>query len=168
MKKYLLGLLSLIVGGMGIAQAADSSFFTVPKVPEGAEVITLGAGCFWCTEAIFQQVPGVLTVTSGYMGGTTKRPTYQQVCTGRTGHAEAVRIEFDPAQVSYEELARLLFEIHDPTELNFQGPDVGPQYRSAIFYFSDQQIPFRLRLAQFRRRDRRRRQTAARCRWPAH
>ena len=134
MKKYLLGLFSLIVGGMGIAQAGDSSFFTVPKVPEGAEVITLGAGCFWCTEAIFQQVPGVLTVTSGYMGGTTKRPTYQQVCTGTTGHAEVSQIVFDPKKTSLEKILAVFWHAHDPTTLNRQGYDSGTQYRSAIFY----------------------------------
>ena len=134
MKKYLLGLLSLIVGGLGIAQAGDSTFFTVPKVPEGAEVITLGAGCFWCTEAIFQQVPGVLTVTSGYMGGTTKRPTYQQVCTGTTGHAEVSQIVFDPKKTSLEKVLAVFWHAHDPTTLNRQGFDSGTQYRSAIFY----------------------------------
>lgn len=112
---------------------------TVPKVPEGAEVITLGAGCFWCTEAIFQQIPGVLSVTSGYMGGTTKNPTYEQVCTGTTGQAEVSRIVFDPKQTSLDKILQIFWEAHDPTSLNRQGADVGTQYRSAIFYSTDAQ-----------------------------
>jgi peptide-methionine (S)-S-oxide reductase len=114
-------------------------FFTVPKVPEGAEVVTLGAGCFWCTEAIFQQVPGVLSVTSGYMGGTTKNPTYPEVCTGSTGHAEVSRIVYDPAKTSLEKILAVFWEAHDPTSLNRQGADSGTQYRSAIFYSTDAQ-----------------------------
>ncbi len=111
----------------------------MPKVPEGAEVITLGAGCFWCTEAIFQQVPGVLSVTSGYMGGTTKNPTYEQVCTGETGHAEVSHIVFDPKKTSLDKILQVFWEAHDPTSLNRQGADSGTQYRSAIFYTTDEQ-----------------------------
>ena len=109
-------------------------YFPVPKVPDGAEVITLGAGCFWCTEAVFQQVPGVLSVTSGYMGGKTVRPSYQQVCTGATGHAEVSRIIFDPKQTSLEKVLQVFWHAHDPTTLNRQGYDSGTQYRSAIYY----------------------------------
>jgi peptide-methionine (S)-S-oxide reductase len=115
------------------------TFFTVPKVPDGAQVITLAAGCFWCTEAIFQQVPGVLSVTSGYSGGTTKNPTYSQVCTGATGHAESSRIVFDPRKTSLEKILAVFWEAHDPTSLNHQGNDYGTQYRSAIFYYTDEQ-----------------------------
>lgn len=111
----------------------------LPPVPEGAESIVLGAGCFWCTEAIFQQIPGVLSVTSGFMGGTVKNPTYEQVCTGDTGHAEVSRIVFDPKKTSLVKILEIFWEAHDPTSLNKQGHDVGTQYRSAIFYNTDGQ-----------------------------
>ncbi len=111
----------------------------MPKVPPGAEVITLGAGCFWCTEAVYQQIPGVLSVTSGYMGGSVKNPTYDQVCTGRTGHAEVAQIVYDPKVTSLDKILATFWHIHDPTSLNRQGADVGTQYRSVIFYESDKQ-----------------------------
>ena len=96
-------------------------------------------GCFWGVEHQFQQVDGVLSATSGYTGGSAENPSYRQVCTGTTGHAEAVRVVFDHAKVSYEQLARLFFELHDPTQLNRQGPDYGSQYRSGVFYADDDQ-----------------------------
>src|SRR5579863_6317685 len=111
----------------------------IPSVPEGAEVITLGAGCFWCTEAVFQQIPGVLFVTSGYMGGKTPNPTYTEVCTGETGHAEVSRIVYDPKKTSLEKILGVFWEAHDPTSLNRQGADSGTQYRSAIFYTTREQ-----------------------------
>ena len=103
------------------------------------EIATLAAGCFWCYEAIYDDVKGVHSVESGYIGGHVPNPTYKHVCGGDTGHAEAIRIEFDPAQVSYDELLDIFFHIHDPTTLNRQGNDVGTQYRSAIFPHSDEQ-----------------------------
>ena len=94
----------------------------------------VGGGCFWCVEAVYQTVPGILSATSGYAGGKVPNPTYEQVCTGRTGHAEVVQIEFDPARISYEQVIDLFWKAHDPTTLNRQGADVGTQYRSIILY----------------------------------
>jgi peptide-methionine (S)-S-oxide reductase len=103
------------------------------------EMATLAGGCFWCVEAVFDELRGVESVESGYTGGDVVRPTYQQVCTGTTGHAEAVRITFDPSAVSFRELLEVFFTVHDPTTLNRQGADVGTQYRSAIFYHTPEQ-----------------------------
>ena len=98
-----------------------------------------GGGCFWCTEAVFDELRGVQSVISGYAGGTTKNPTYEQVCSGSTGHAEVIKIEFDPAQISFRDLMTVFFATHDPTTLNRQGNDAGTQYRSAILYADPQQ-----------------------------
>lgn len=103
------------------------------------ELVTLGGGCFWCLEAVFDEVKGVHSVESGYMGGQVPEPTYKQVCTGKTGHAEITQIRFDPAVLSFRELLGIFFAIHDPTTLNRQGNDVGSQYRSVIFYDSPEQ-----------------------------
>lgn len=103
------------------------------------ELATFGAGCFWCIEAAFNQLQGVKTAISGYMGGQTLNPDYRQVCTGTSGHAEVVQLEFDPAQVSFEQLLQVLWFLHDPTQLNRQGNDRGTQYRSAVFYHSAEQ-----------------------------
>jgi len=103
------------------------------------EVATLAGGCFWCIEAIFLEVDGVEQVISGYTGGTTANPTYQEVCTNNTGHAEAVQVTFDPARISYREILEIFFSVHDPTTLNQQGADIGTQYRSAIFYHNQRQ-----------------------------
>jgi len=103
------------------------------------EIATFGAGCFWCVEAVFQQLKGVQRVVSGYAGGQVANPTYQQVCSGTTGHAEVIQITFDPAVISYADLLEVFWRTHDPTTLNRQGADVGTQYRSAIFYHSEEQ-----------------------------
>ena len=106
---------------------------------DNLSIATFGNGCFWCTEAIFQQLKGVSEVLPGYTGGAVKNPSYKEVCTGTTGHAEVIQITFDPAVISYRELLDVFFYTHDPTTLNRQGADVGTQYRSAIFYHSDAQ-----------------------------
>lgn len=103
------------------------------------EYITLGAGCFWCVEAVFEQLKGVESVASGYMGGETKNPTYKAVCSGLTGHAEVVRVGYNREVISLEEILEVFFMVHDPTTLNRQGADVGTQYRSVIFYENDEQ-----------------------------
>ena len=106
---------------------------------DNLETATLAAGCFWCVEAIFDDLKGVEDVVSGYSGGHTENPTYQQVCTESTGHAEVIQIRFDPAVISFKEILQIFFTVHDPTTLNRQGNDIGTSYRSAIFYHSDEQ-----------------------------
>ena len=106
---------------------------------EGLEIATLGSGCFWCTEAFFLRLKGVESVVSGYSGGKVKNPTYREVCTGLTGHAEVVQVKFKPDVISYEEILEVFWNTHDPTTLNRQGNDEGPQYRSVVFYHNEQQ-----------------------------
>lgn len=106
---------------------------------DSLEVATLGAGCFWCVEAVFDELIGVEKVESGYSGGFVENPTYEQVCGKKTGHAEVVQVYFNPSVISYEDILRVFFHVHDPTTLNKQGADEGPQYRSAIFYHSEAQ-----------------------------
>jgi peptide-methionine (S)-S-oxide reductase len=106
---------------------------------DGSETATLAGGCFWCLEAVYDQLQGVTDVVSGYSGGQVRNPSYREVCTGSTGHAEVVQVTFDPTQISYREILEVFFSIHDPTTLNRQGADVGTQYRSAIFYHSPEQ-----------------------------
>jgi peptide-methionine (S)-S-oxide reductase len=113
--------------------AANTS--TVQKV----DTATFGNGCFWCTEAVFQQLEGVLKATSGYTGGHVKNPTYKEVCSGETGHAEALQIVYDPAKITFDDLLEVFWQTHDPTTLNRQGNDVGTQYRSAVFYHNEEQ-----------------------------
>lgn len=112
---------------------------TAVQVPEGLSLITLGAGCFWCVEAVFQRLNGVEKVVSGYSGGFVENPSYRDICTGTTGHAEVVQVYYDPSKVSLHELLEVFWATHDPTTLNRQGADVGPQYRSAIFYHNPEQ-----------------------------
>lgn len=107
--------------------------------PSGPALATFGGGCFWCTEAVFEATEGVASAVSGYAGGRKPNPTYEAVCTGRTGHAEVVQIAYDPSVVSYEKLLEIFFKTHDPTTLNRQGADIGTQYRSVIFYHDDEQ-----------------------------
>jgi peptide-methionine (S)-S-oxide reductase len=107
--------------------------------PSQTETIVLGGGCFWCTEAVFDRVQGVVDVESGYCNGQTVNPTYEQICTGRTGHVEVVKVEFDPAAISLREILEIFFVVHDPTSLNRQGNDVGTQYRSGIYFTNDGQ-----------------------------
>jgi peptide-methionine (S)-S-oxide reductase len=109
------------------------------SMSQTGEIATLGGGCFWCLEAVYLSVDGVNSVESGYAGGQTQQPTYEQVCDGVTGHAEVVKVDFDPAKISYREILDIFFAIHDPTQLNRQGNDVGTQYRSVIFTHSDAQ-----------------------------
>jgi len=109
------------------------TFFAMNAEETGSRT-TVGGGCFWCVDAVYQTVPGILRVTSGYAGGNVANPTYEQVCTGRTGHAEVVQVEFDPAKISYRQVIDLFWQAHDPTTPNRQGADVGPQYRSIILY----------------------------------
>lgn len=106
---------------------------------ENLEIATFGAGCFWCIEAVFQELKGVHAVKSGYMGGEVKNPTYEQVCSGTTGHAEVAQIHYDPSVITFKELLEVFWKTHDPTTLNRQGNDVGTQYRSAIFYHNSEQ-----------------------------
>jgi peptide-methionine (S)-S-oxide reductase len=120
--------------------AAQNKLTTKGKPMEKQlETATLGAGCFWCVEAIYQRLEGVEKVESGYSGGTIQHPSYEQVCTGTTGHAEVIQVTFDPKKLSYRELLAVFFRTHDPTTLNKQGADVGTQYRSAIFFHSEEQ-----------------------------
>ena len=112
---------------------------TEMNCPAGLEVLVLGGGCFWCTEAVFLRLNGVVQVISGYAGGLVERPSYQQICSGTTGHAEVIQVIFDPKQINLETVLAVFWATHDPTTLNRQGADVGPQYRSAVFYRNEAQ-----------------------------
>ena len=142
--------LAILLSAPGLARAQDSGASSgdtskdkqkakEEATPAKLETAFFGGGCFWCLEAVFERVPGVKNVVSGYAGGTTVKPSYKQVCTGQTGHAEVVGIEYDPAVVSYKRLLEVFFVCHDPTTLNRQGPDYGTQYRSIILYRDEDQ-----------------------------
>lgn len=141
MNRFLLPL--LLIAASCTAQSTTPT--DIPMTPttistkEGLQQVTLGAGCFWCVEAIYQRLKGVYNVESGYSGGQADNPTYQQVVSGRTGHAEVIRLDFDPEIISFEQILEVFWHTHDPTTLNRQGADVGTQYRSAIFFHSDEQ-----------------------------
>jgi peptide-methionine (S)-S-oxide reductase len=128
--KNLLLALGLLLAGAASAQSMKTN---------QTELATLGGGCFWCTEAVFQMLPGVKSVVSGYSGGLKENPTYEDICTGKTGHAEVIQVEFDPRAISFEKLLEEFWDAHDPTTLNRQGNDIGTQYRSVIFYHDDAQ-----------------------------
>jgi len=137
--------LSLLLGSLVLSSALKGTAnMSKPEnqtvaFSQGKEVVTLGGGCFWCIEAIFEELNGVEQVESGYSGGRVDDPTYEQVCTGTTGHAEVVQVTFDPKTISLKEILEVFFTVHDPTTLNRQGADVGTQYRSVIFYRSQEQ-----------------------------
>lgn len=136
-------LLAILVGIAGSSCAQKKK--TTTTVPmhasnqEGLALATFGSGCFWCTEAVFQRVEGVVKVESGYSGGRVKNPTYREVCSGLTGHAEVIQVTYDPGKITYDELLEIFWKTHDPTTLNRQGADEGTQYRSVIFYHDDTQ-----------------------------
>lgn len=127
------------LSGQSGSQTSETSGMPTEKDQNALETATFGAGCFWCVEAVFAMLDGVAAVESGYMGGQTKDPDYRSICTGQTGHAEVVRIDFDPEIISYEALLDWFWRSHDPTTLNRQGADVGTQYRSVVFYHSEAQ-----------------------------
>jgi len=131
---YLLSLAAVFLSG-----AAQAQTTIMKDATNQTEIATLGGGCFWCTEAIYQMLPGVKKVSSGYAGGTKENPTYKEVCSGNTGHAEVIQVEFDPKVVSYEKILETFWEAHDPTTLNRQGNDSGTQYRSIILYSTEAQ-----------------------------
>lgn len=139
MKSLLLFLAALVFSSCNAMSDEANKPAEAPEVPEGAEVATLGAGCFWCVEAVYEKLDGIHSVTSGYMGGTVANPSYREVCTGTTGHAEVVQVVFDPETIGYQEVLAWFWKLHDPTQLNRQGGDVGTQYRSAVFFHSEDQ-----------------------------
>ena len=132
--KYFIIIICSLYGQFGLAQTKPNVKSKTMNEKLAVETATFGTGCFWCTEAVFQQLEGVVKVTSGYSGGTMESPTYKQVCTGTTGHAECLQIIYNPLKITYDELLEVFWQVHDPTTLNRQGNDIGTQYRSVVFY----------------------------------
>ena len=142
MKKYLILIIIVFLSLNQSCNTQDNEKLGEPKSMQNiltSDTIIFGAGCFWCVEAVFQRLDGVLSVESGYSGGTKENPIYEQVCSGKTGHAEVCRIIYDRTKISFPELLEVFWKTHDPTTLNRQGNDVGTQYRSVIFYYNDEQ-----------------------------
>jgi peptide-methionine (S)-S-oxide reductase len=142
MKPFYIGAAFFLVLGVSCAQKGSpkaQKTMTQQSSNMNTDTITFGTGCFWCTEAVFQELNGVVKVTSGYSGGHVENPTYEQVCSKTTGHAEVIQLEYDPSKVSVDELLEVFWQTHDPTTLNRQGNDVGPQYRSVIFFHDEEQ-----------------------------
>lgn len=139
--KFIYRILTLLICSSIVISCKDSVSKNNQEnnMNKNLEVATFGSGCFWCTEAIFERVKGVQSVISGYSGGTTDNPTYEEVCSGITGHAECTQIYFDPSVITYDELLEIFWKTHDPTTLNRQGNDIGTQYRSVIFYHNEEQ-----------------------------
>ena len=139
MHKFILLIFSALISLSSCANKKTAITSAAIHNNASTDTVTFGTGCFWCTEAIFQQVEGVISVESGYSGGKVENPTYEQIGTGATGHAECLNIVYDPKKVTYDELLDMFWQSHDPTTLNRQGNDIGPQYRSVIFYRNQQQ-----------------------------
>ncbi len=143
MNKIIASYLFILVAFNSCAQNKNNKLMNIPittvKVDLGYEVATFGEGCFWCTESFFQRLEGVLKVSSGFSGGHIANPTYDEICTKNTGHVEVLQIIFDPKKISFDELLEVFWKTHDPTTLNLQGGDIGPQYRSVIFYHNQEQ-----------------------------
>lgn len=139
MTRRIVVLVASTLVALGTSLGGDSNMTTAGEGQPKLTKATFAGGCFWCTEAVYEQMKGVKSATSGYIGGSVPNPTYREVCTGLTGHAEAVEIEYDPTVVPYEKLLEVFFATHDPTTLNRQGVDMGTQYRSGVFYHDDEQ-----------------------------
>jgi peptide-methionine (S)-S-oxide reductase len=139
MRQVILAITAGLLSGLAVTGWAAAPEPTAKMSTQKTETATMGGGCFWCTEAVFQLLPGVKSVVSGYAGGKTENPTYKEVCSGGTGHAEVIQVEFDPSVITYQKVLEAFWEAHDPTTLNRQGADVGTQYRSIILYSNETQ-----------------------------
>jgi peptide-methionine (S)-S-oxide reductase len=137
MHKYLIIIILVFLGCRSVEKPVKAEAANLDG--KNLEIATFGSGCFWCTEAIFVRLKGVYSVVSGYSGGKVENPTYEAVCTGKTGHAEVIQVKYNPEEITYDEMLEIFWKTHDPTTLNRQGADVGTQYRSVIFYHNDEQ-----------------------------